>query len=80
MNNKKLNNTDIFYSIEDEIKDKIRKGLINEQLEPIKCECGSINFGDKICDMLNYEIIEKDRYCSKCGKLVGYWSYGYWIP
>lgn len=30
------------YSIESEIKDKIERGLINEKLEPIKCECGSL--------------------------------------
>jgi hypothetical protein len=68
------------YSIEDEIKDKINKGLIDEKLEPIKCECGSTNFDDQIRDMLNYEVVEKDRYCDNCGKLVGYWSYGNWLP
>ena len=68
------------YSIEYELKDKINKGLIDEKLEPIKCECGSTNFNDQTRDMLNYEVVEKDRYCDKCGKLVGYWSYGYWLP
>ena len=63
-----------------EIKDKISKGLIDEKLEPIKCECGSTKFNDYPKDMLNYEVVEKDRYCDKCGKLVGYWSYGYWLP
>lgn len=68
------------YSIEDELKDKINKGLIDEKLEPIKCECGSTDFNDQTRDMLNYEVVEKDRYCDKCGKLVGYWSYGHWLP
>jgi len=68
------------YSIEDELKDKINKSLIDEKLEPIKCECGSTNFNDQTRDMLNYEVVEKDRYCDKCGKLVGYWSYGSWLP
>lgn len=67
-------------SIESELKDKIKRGLINKELEPIKCECGSINFEEQIRDMLNYEVVEKDRYCLKCGKLVGYWSYGHWMP
>lgn len=63
-----------------EIKDKIEKGLINEKLEPIKCECGSIEFHDKTTDKIDFLEVEKDRFCKKCNKLVGYWSYGHWLP
>lgn len=68
------------YSIESEIKDKIECGLINEKLEPIKCECGSTEFIDKTTDKIDFLEVEKDRFCKKCNKLVGYWSYGYWLP
>jgi hypothetical protein len=68
------------YSIESEIKDKIERGLIDEKLEPIKCECGSIEFVDKTTDKIDFLEVEKDRFCKKCNKLVGYWSYGYWLP
>lgn len=68
------------YSIESEIKDKIERGLINEKLEPIKCECGSVEFTDKTTDKIDYLEVEKDRFCKKCNKLVGYWSYGHWLP
>lgn len=76
------NNVNIIDSndIENEIIDKINKGLINELFEPILCECGSTDFNDKIQDMINYEVTEKNRYCSKCGKLIGCWCYGYWLP
>lgn len=67
------------YSIESEIKDKIERGLINEKLEPIKCECGSTKFIDKTTDKIDYLEVEKDRFCKKCNKLVGYWSYGHWL-
>ena len=67
------------YSIESEIKDKIERGLINEKLEPIKCECGSVEFTDKTTDKIDYLEVEKDRFCKKCNKLVGYWSYGHWL-
>lgn len=65
--------------MEEQIKKEIKDGLINENLEPIKCNCGSINFYDKIVDRLDYLVVEKERYCTKCDKLVGYWSYGYWM-
>ena len=68
------------YSIESEIKDKIERGLINEKLEPIKCECGSVEFIDKTTDKIDFLEVEKDRFCKKCNKLVGYWSYGHWLP
>lgn len=63
-----------------EIKDKIERGLINEKLEPIKCECGSVEFTDKTTDKIDFLEVEKDRFCNKCNKLVGYWSYGHWLP
>jgi len=68
------------YSIKSETKDKIERGLINEELEPIKCECGSTEFVDKTTDKIDYLEVEKDRFCKKCNKLVGYWSYGHWLP
>ena len=68
------------YSIESEIKDKIDRGLINGKLEPIKCECGSTEFVDKTTDKIDYLEVETDRFCKKCNKLVGYWSYGHWLP
>lgn len=67
-------------SIESEIKDKIERGLINEKSEPIKCECGSVEFTDKTTDKIDFLEVEKDRFCKKCNKLVGYWSYGHWLP
>jgi len=68
------------YNIEFELNDKIEKGLINDNLEPIKCECDSTEFYDKTTDRIDYLEVEKDRYCKKCNKLVGYWSYGHWLP
>ena len=68
------------YSIKSEIKDKIERGLINGKLEPIKCECGSTEFVDKTTDKIDYLEVEKYRFCNKCNKLVGYWSYGHWLP
>jgi len=68
------------YSIESEIKDKIERGLINVKLEPIRCECGSVEFTDKTTDKIDFIEVEKDRFCKKCNKLVGYWSYGHWLP
>lgn len=62
-----------------EIYQQIDNGLINQNLEPIKCECGSTDFYDKITDKIDYLVVEKDRFCKKCGKLVGYWSYGHWL-
>lgn len=68
------------YSIESEIKDKIERGLIDGKLEPIKCECGSVEFTNKTTDKIDFLEVEKDRFCKKCNKLVGYWSYGHWLP
>lgn len=68
------------YTIEEDIKHRIEKGLIDGKLKPIKCECGSTEFYDKITDRVESTITEKDRYCKNCNKLVGCWSYGYWLP
>ena len=72
--NQQLNIADVSgsYSIESEIKDKIERGLINEKLEPIKCECDSTEFIDKPTDKIDYLEVEKDMLCKKCNKLVGY--------
>lgn len=66
--------------IEQEIKHKINKGLIDYKLQPIKCECGSTNFNDKATELINYIVAEKYRYCNVCRKCCGYWSYGCWMP
>ena len=66
-------------STEHDIKIKLILGLINENLEPIKCICGSVEFYDKTTDTTNHGVSEKDRYCKECNKLVGYWSYGHWM-
>jgi hypothetical protein len=63
-------------STEHERKIKIILGLINENLEPIKYTYGSVEFYHKTI----YDVFEKDRYCKECNNVVGYWSYGHWIP
>lgn len=66
---------------EEDIKRRLELGIITEELEPIKCEkCGSEEYRDKTTDCLYYMEVEKDRFCTKCGELMGIWSYGYWQP
>ena len=66
--------------VQSELDDKMKRGLINSDLEPIKCECGSTVFLDKTTDRIDFLETEKERICKSCKKLVGYWSYGFWMP
>lgn len=50
---------------------------------PKKCpHCGSTNFTSNTIDMLDVlygqgPVTEFEVVC-ECGKIVGYWAYGYW--
>jgi len=67
--------------LEQYINKKINAGFIASDYEPIKCECcNSIDYVDHIIDQVNSDITEKTRTCKKCGKIIGYWSYGFWMP
>ena len=68
------------YGITNEIDGRIKQGLINKHLEPIKCECGSTGFYDVPTSRIDSIICEKDRYCKGCRKNIGSWAYGFWLP
>ena len=65
---------------EDEINRKIKEGLIDKDLKPLKCECGCTEFLDKNEYYIGggHGIAEYDRHCKECGELVGSWSHGSW--
>lgn len=44
----------------------------------IYCESSSLN--EEIVDKIDGLLVEKQIKCSKCNEIVGYWSYGYWLP
>lgn len=67
-------------SIEQDIKDRIAKGLISDDLEPIKCICGNVEFYDKVIDSVQNLAVEINRHCRKCDRIVGIWSCGHWMP
>jgi hypothetical protein len=67
-------------SVQESIEAAITKGLIDNNLEPIKCECGSTAFYDKTRDAIDSTVCEKERFCKACNASVGYWAYGYWEP
>lgn len=66
--------------ITSELDDKIKRGLIANDLEPIKCECGCTSFRDVITSREYSIVFEYDRFCRLCGVLVGSWAHGAWIP
>ena len=73
--------TKVFQDLAAEIRERTEKGLIDSNLEPIKCEvCGSNNLHDKIVDTINHQAVEKTKVCSDCGAQLGDWSYGSWMP
>jgi len=59
---------------------KIEKGLLANDLEPIKCACGSTQFKDVTTSRLDNLECEKDRYCKECKLFLGSWAYGSWLP
>ncbi len=67
-------------STEEELKRKIKAGLITNDLEPIKCICGSEEYRDVTTDKIDYMEVEKKRICNKCEDYMGHWAYGYWQP
>ncbi len=65
----------------EEIEDRISRGLVSKDLEPIKCKCGSTEYKDTIMSVHDASfVLEKDRYCAKCNALMGAWAYGSWLP
>jgi hypothetical protein len=67
-------------STEEDIKDRINKGLINDDLAPIKCTCWCIEFDDIVKDRLDgHLVLEFERNCKDCGTTCGYWAHGFWM-
>jgi len=57
----------------------VTNGFIEEDGEPIKCKsCNGILFRDICVDKIDYIETERERVCSECDYLMGYWSYGSW--
>jgi hypothetical protein len=51
----------------------------NKYHEPIKCQyCGSKNLYDEITDYMDYTLMEYDRICGQCDKILGTWVTGHW--
>ena len=67
-------------TIKEDIQERIEKGLITEQLEPIKCKCGSTDYYELAITILDSLVVEKDRHCFECLTLLGHWSHGHWMP
>lgn len=66
--------------IANELDARIANGEISEELEPIKCSCGSVDFLDVTTSRLDNLQCEKDRFCKICKRLLGSWAYGSWLP
>lgn len=66
-------------TIEEYVKEQIELGYTDNTGEPIKCWCGSINFEDKITDRNEHGVLEFNRICKSCGKIVGELAYGQWM-
>jgi len=65
---------------EEYIKQLIKDGFVDENLNPLRCICGTI---DEDWEIVNkyycpYGIEEYSLKCNKCGRIVGHWAYGHW--
>lgn len=60
----------------------IKYGYIDADHEPLKCTCGSTDLEECNQDYLDTyyrgTILEYDRRCKRCGKILEHWAYGHW--
>lgn len=68
-------------SFEDFLKKEIEEGFRLESGQPIKCECGCIEFKqvDKYYGEGHLEEYALECTNENCLKIVGRWSYGSWL-
>lgn len=62
----------------DYYKKMIKDGLIAENGQPLKCECGCTEFEAVNCYGGEYGLEEYDEKCTGCNKVVGSFHYGSW--
>lgn len=67
--------------MEDELKQLIEKGYIDEKGKPLKClHCESSNLKNtKQIYEDSAGLVEYTVVCVDCNGLNGYWSYGSWV-
>jgi hypothetical protein len=67
-------------TFEDYIKYMIKEGYWAEtDLSPLKCHhCESKNLEDKNWSYENMGVVEYERWCNDCCKMVNIWAYGNW--
>lgn len=66
-------------TIEEYIKKMVELGFMTPKGEPLKCQCGHEKFLDKVTDRNEHGVLEFDRICTNCDRVVGNWAYGQWM-
>ena len=64
--------------MEQEVKDKIEKGLIESDGTPVMCKCGNDTYKDIAVDFIDNIIMEQQRICLECNEIMGVWVTGNW--
>ncbi len=65
-------------TFEEIIENEIKERYIDDNMSPLKCNCGCKSFYQ--CNEY-YEdeiLVEYSLRCKNCHNIVGHWSYGYW--
>lgn len=53
--------------------------FVDSEKYPLCCPCcGNREMVQNVLDHIDSHISEYELICEKCGKMAGYWSYGYW--
>lgn len=65
-----------------ETKEMFEKEYIAKDFEPLRCpDCEGTEVEEIVTDRMEGGVVcEKDVVCKSCGRLLGQWSYGNWIP
>ena len=65
----------------DKLAKLIADGYLAEDLEPLKCDgCESVNLKEEVKDFMGYLVMESETKCGDCGRVLGYWATGHWMP
>jgi len=66
-------------SIEKFLDNQVKEGYISKDGTPLKCfNCESKELKDNITDSTEQGIMEYEKVCINCNKIVGCWAYGHW--
>jgi DNA-directed RNA polymerase subunit RPC12/RpoP len=63
-----------------QLQEGIERGDLDKDGKPIQCpNCGSRQMFDESGIDKAGQVVERKRYCIKCGMLAGTWDHGAWL-